>query len=54
MKPPVANHAQPTGPQAVYGHRLSAPRPTLWVPFLLACVLSAPVAVISLILALLP
>ena len=54
MKPPVANHAQPTGPQAVYGHRLSAPRPTLWVPFLLACALSAPVVVLSAIVVLLP
>ncbi|MDQ2088494.1 hypothetical protein [Marimonas arenosa] len=30
-------------PAAVYGHRLAAARPTLWVPALLAGLLSLPV-----------
>lgn len=33
----------------VFGHHLPAPRPTLWVPFLIATVLSMPVAVLSLV-----
>jgi hypothetical protein len=39
--------------KAVYGKSLPAPRITVWVPFLVAMGLSAPVALITLVIAIL-
>ena len=36
-------------PKSVHGHRLAAPRPTLWLPLLLALLASLPVMVLGLL-----
>jgi hypothetical protein len=43
-RPVPPRHLRPVDrPAPVYGHRLAAPRPTLWLPLLLAVALSLPV-----------